>query len=82
MMLSACAPKQRSKIDEVRRIEVVMGYEECPQATKPELLPYIATEHLGSKSNVEITIHNDLEQTAYEERLEAENHCYRRQAEQ
>lgn len=81
LLASACVQKRPSKIDEVRRVEVVAKYTHCPQAEKPELKPLHAEKHIGAKENVEVLMFNAVEQNAYDERLEAENQCYRAQAE-
>ncbi|MBI9112254.1 hypothetical protein [Maridesulfovibrio ferrireducens] len=79
-ILSACNQKRVSKIDEVRRVEVVAKYVECVSPEKPNFQPLLEDQHIGSKENVSRTMHNAVESQAYTEGLEAENNCYRSQA--
>ncbi len=75
-MLSACNQKRTSKIDEVRRVEVVAKYENCPAPESPELKPLLEGLHLGSKENVNRIMENTVENQAYIQGLKSTIECY------
>lgn len=61
-------------------LTVRQAYEPCERPGRPQYAPWVAGEHVGSRSNVEATMRNFAEALAYGEALEAALGCYERQA--
>ncbi len=76
MMLSACAQSRASKIDEVREVVIVAGYEQCPRPAKPELKPLLEEMHLGSRENVDRMMQNIVELLGALKAMNSTIHCY------
>ncbi len=80
MTLLGCSQKKPGKIDEVREVVIIAGYEECPRPAKPELKPLLEEMHLGSRENVDRMMHNIVELQGALKGMKATVWCYEIQA--